>query len=116
MNEDLIYPDDYFVEDEEIFSDEHEWEYDDETEQMQAQAASDERFARMPKLCQRCRWLDWYYLEDCSYGLMPINGKCEKFCRDYHFVFRLPRPLRLLWWDWQYKLWSLGQKLRGISS
>ena len=92
--------------------DEHEWEYMEEALADARQRESEERYKRMPELCQRCRWLEWYHLEDCSWHMLPIvNGECPKYCRDYKFVFRLPACVRYLWWNVQYKVWSLRQWL-----
>lgn len=91
--------------DEEV-EDDHEWEYYEEAIQDDLRRESIERLHRMPIICQRCRWLEWYYFEECSRGLHPINGKCNMHCRDYGFVYHLPGSLRLLWWNIQYRIWA----------
>lgn len=93
------------IEDDEL-GDDHEWEYYQEAIQADLSKESIERLHRMPKICQECRWLDWYYTEECSYHLIPKNGQCLWRCHDYKFAYHLPSKLRLLWWDLQYRVWS----------
>lgn len=94
--------------------DDDRWEYEEEALQAQLERESAERFKRQPVICQKCRWFDWYYLEDCNMRRVPVNGKCSYHCRDYSFVYRLPAPLKYWWWDWQHRLWAFKLKLLGL--
>ena len=105
-----------------------EWEYTEEAIQAERERESQERFERMPAVCQRCRWLDWYHLEECVYQFWPRRAyqdgeACELFARDFHLVWWPWLSRRL--WDLQYWLWDLrtrryklanGRYVRGDNS
>ena len=79
------------------------WEYEDEAIQAERERLSHERFMRMPEICRRCRWLDWYHLEECTHHRWPENGRCAIFSRLIPYF----KPRRL--WLWainnQYRWW-----------
>jgi hypothetical protein len=90
------------------YDDTDEWEYDEEEieEAIQAEAERERqaRFRNMPAICQKCRWLDWYYTEECTHRAWPQNGRCRLFARDWHFR---PHWLWLIWIRLQFRWWEL---------
>ncbi len=95
-------------------SEEHDWEYMEMALAEYREQESHKHFERMPEICKRCRWLDWYYLEECTYKLWPKDNRCSMYCRDYNFIFNqsIPSFLRILWWDIQYRLWKFTRYLQ----
>lgn len=86
--------------------DDDRWKYEEEALSEWERKQAQERWNHYPSICRGCRWLDWYYLEDCNMRLSPIDGKCKKFCRAYKFVFWLPIPVRLWFWRVQATIWA----------
>lgn len=83
-----------------------EWEYEEEAIQAEVERLGRERYMRMPEICRRCRWLDWYYLEACTHSRWPENGKCALFSRNIPYF----KPRRLWLWaiNHQYLWWQVS--------
>jgi hypothetical protein len=106
------YEDDY-----EYGAEDWDWEYDYYEEAVEAweREQSVNRFKAMPRICRRCRWLDWYYFEECVHGAWPeyayqeLVERCPLFTPEL-WCFYHSRWLRWLWKpliDLQYHLWRI---------
>lgn len=82
-----------------------DWEYEEEAIQAEAERLSRERYMRMPGICRRCRWLDWYHLKECSHHRWPENGRCALFSRALPYF--KPRWLWLGAIGAQYRWWQV---------
>jgi hypothetical protein len=83
-----------------------DWEYIEEEIAAQKEREKQERYECQPEICKRCRWLDWYYAEDCVHTRLQEKDSCPLFLVD---IKRHPKmPIRLLHfiWHWQWRLWE----------
>ncbi len=88
----------------EDYQDDHAADYMEEAIRDYQDKQSQARYNRMPALCKRCRWLDWYYVEGCTHSRWPQDGRCALYTRDVYF--RRPQWLQFLFWRVQYAIWN----------
>lgn len=86
-------------------SNEHDWEYMEEEIQREEQ---ERRFASKPKLCQACRFYDWYYedsynyISPCTQGHNMDVTYQKGFCPS--FIKNLPYFKPNFLWVWYLRL------------
>jgi hypothetical protein len=86
------------------YEDDHAADYMEEAIRDYQEQQRQERYERLPALCKRCRWLDWYYVEGCVHWRYPQDGKCALYTR--HIYFHHPQWLQFLAWNIQYAIWD----------
>lgn len=59
--------------------------------------------ATCPTICQKCRWLDWYYEFGCSQMAYPdAKNKCILYTHQKNF-----KRFRIWGYDLNYKYWQV---------
>lgn len=77
--------------------------YDDYVDEAIEHDRKQTYFNSQPKICQKCRWMDWYYEFGCTQQVYPIEDKCYMFAN--HKLFK-----PLFWFnqfDIHYQLWKV---------
>lgn len=94
----------------EDFIDDDELYYYEESIRANLLKQSQERFKRLPEICQRCRWMEWYIEEDCVYRLPRPHetNRCRFFSRDV--PTKIPWYIRRVFFDLQWRWWKFHNR------